>query len=260
MMCLRGPKGVIPRQKFRHDGLSCCCVNLTAKSHCEVTLPTESFLIRPYEPKDRGSVRRISTATAMMGEPASRFFDGDDVLADLLTSYHTDFEPESCFVAEVESKVVGYIIGSVNERKIEQVFFSKVLGPAMLKAIRQGIFLRAKNWALFFQAVRTAITGGFIMPNFIPSYPASLHINVLDGYRTLGMGGSLIRRYLKYLSERNISGVHMATMSEKAGLFFAKYGFALLHRGRRSYFRHVIGNDVPLLVYGRKLNQGGAFA
>jgi len=71
-----------------------------------------SVNIRKFESKDRGQLRSISHDTAFMGQPASVFFEGREVFCDALNLYFTDYEPESCFVAEVDSVVIGYLIGA----------------------------------------------------------------------------------------------------------------------------------------------------
>jgi GNAT superfamily N-acetyltransferase len=214
----------------------------------------QAFTIRPYETRDRAAVRFISLSTAMMGEPAARFVDGEEVMADLLTRYHTDFEPRSSFVAEKKSKVIGYLIGALDTAQAEQVSFFRVFCPTVFKAFFTGFFLKKKNWQLFQQVIPFAFCGGYNMPDFSREYPATLHINILNGHRSLGIGAALMNAYLELLSAKKIKGLRMATMSEKAGTFFARNGFQLLFQGRRPYFRHLIGKDVPLLLYGKRLH------
>ena len=57
--------------------------------------------IRLYESRDRAAVRRICCETADNGGPVEGFFRDRELVADLVTRYYTDFEPESCWVAEV---------------------------------------------------------------------------------------------------------------------------------------------------------------
>jgi len=213
----------------------------------------QPFLIRPYESRDRAAVRSISLATAMMGEPATRFIDGAEVLADLLTRYHTDFEPHSAFVAEKDNKVIGYLIGALDTVQAERITFSRIIWPVFFKALFTGFFFKGRNWRLIRQVVPFTFSGGYGMPDFSRDYPATLHINILNGHRALGIGAALMTTYLAYVSEKRIKGIRMATMSEKAGIFFSSHGFRLLFRGKRPYFRHLIGKDVPLLVYGKRI-------
>ena len=63
------------------------------------------YLIRPYQKEDRPSVRRISCETAFLDADLHDFFSDEEILADALTLYFTDYEPESCFVAELEEQI-----------------------------------------------------------------------------------------------------------------------------------------------------------
>ena len=61
---------------------------------------TGEFCIRAYKAGDRRKVREISYDTAFMGESPEDFFDEEEIPADEVTLYYTDYEPESVFVAE----------------------------------------------------------------------------------------------------------------------------------------------------------------
>ena len=212
-----------------------------------------STIIREYTPKDREQVRKISLATAVLGRPSSLFFEGDEVLADALTMYFTDYEPESSFVAEADGQVVGYIISAKDSRHMEHVFSSKIFWPLLKKALKQRVFWSAKNWKLFGRAIGVALRGGFFIPNFNAEYPATIHINILDEYRSLGVGEQLMRRCLQYLGNVDVPGVRLATMSDRAGHFFQQNGFRLFYFSTRPYFYDVFNKDVPLKIYCRKI-------
>ncbi|MCR4337661.1 MAG: GNAT family N-acetyltransferase, partial [Candidatus Omnitrophica bacterium] len=74
--------------------------------------------IRQYQPSDRAAVRRINYETAFLGY-APKLFDSPELVADGLTLYFTDWEPESCFVIEDQGRVVGYVMGTKDVRKME---------------------------------------------------------------------------------------------------------------------------------------------
>ncbi|MBF0569335.1 MAG: GNAT family N-acetyltransferase [Candidatus Omnitrophica bacterium] len=209
-------------------------------------------VIRKYRFSDRQTVRRISLETAMMGQPAAAFFDGNEVFADALTLYFTDHEPESCFVAQVDGKVVGCLTGARDTRCMDELSGRKILWPLLWKAACSGIFLKGRNIRVLLRSLWLALGGGFFLPDFYQDYPATLHINVLDGYRASGVGGKLMEAYLSYLQGEKVRGVRMATMSEQAGHFFQTQGFSFLYRSTRPYFREVLKRDVPFLIYGKK--------
>ncbi|MBF0122575.1 MAG: GNAT family N-acetyltransferase [Candidatus Omnitrophica bacterium] len=211
-----------------------------------------NVIIREYVSSDRDKIRQISVSTAMLGRPGRLFFEGDEVLADALTLYYTDYEPESCFVAEVDGQVVGYILSTKDTRSMDSVFLSKIFKPLLLKALCQGVFLHGKNWMLFLRVLGVAMIGGFFMPNFYAEYPAMIHINVMEEHRDLGLGERLMKRCLQYLGNGDLSGVRLATMSDRASEFFQKQGFRLFHTSPRPYFYTVLRKYVTLRIYCRK--------
>ena len=206
--------------------------------------------IRKYHPKDRPRVRQINCMTALMGEPSAAFFDDDEVFADALTIYFTDHEPESCFVAECDNNVVGYLIGAKDIKRMDKVFAGKIALPLLTKALRHLVFFRKKNLRFIFHVLCSLMKGEFRAPTFSKDYPATLHINLMKEYRAGGVGSRLIHAYLDYLKEQGVEGVHFATMSDKAGQFFKKQNFQLLHQEERSYFRYFLGKNIPIFIYG----------
>ncbi|MCM8779662.1 MAG: GNAT family N-acetyltransferase [Candidatus Omnitrophica bacterium] len=209
--------------------------------------------IRKYAPEDKQAVRDIAVSTAFMGRDAGIFFADQDILADALTLYFTDYEPESCFVAESMGSVVGYIIGARDEKTLNAVFSRKIVKYLMLKAIKSRVFVKKKNIFFLSRCLFSFLRAEFIQPDFSSDYPAILHINLKDNFRAQGLGMRLIAAYLDYLRENKVKGVHLATMSDEAGNFFQKQGFNLLFTAKRSYFRHILYKDINVYIYGKRL-------
>jgi len=209
-------------------------------------------IIRKYQPQDRISVRDIAWNTALMGKSALAFFEDKEVFSDILTLYFTDYEPESCFVAESEDQVVGYLLGSKNVNLMGK----KTLGlgvRVLLKIILRGTLFNKKNMQFAFRLIVSIFKGEFNDPRLAKDYPATLHINLREGWRDAGLGSKLISSYLEYLSRLGVKGVYLATMSDQASVFFSKQGFGLMHQAKRSYFRHILGKDINVYIYGKKL-------
>lgn len=213
----------------------------------------QELTVRHYRPQDRPFVRRIAWETALLGESAQAFFDGEEPFSDFLTLYFTDYEPQSCFVAQSGSEVAGYLLGARNTAVLERAFRDKILFPLLFKAAAKGVFFKKKNLVFFFNLFKSLLRKEFRAPDFSREYPATLHINLQRPYRHSGAGSRLISAYLGYLAEKGVSGVHLATMSEAAAGFFQKQGFGLLYKGRRSYLRHILRRDIPLYIYGKKI-------
>lgn len=123
----------------------------------------------------------------------------------------------------------------------------------MIKSIANKTLFKKENIILISRLILSFLKGEFKMPDLCRDYPATLHINLERGFRHLSIGSRLMSKYLEYLIQKKVPGVYLATMSERAGEFFKKQGFSLLHEGRRSYFRFVLKKDVPIYIYGRRL-------
>jgi GNAT superfamily N-acetyltransferase len=209
--------------------------------------------IRKFEAKDRAEVRQIAHDTALMGESAGLFFQGREVISDALSLYFTDYEPDSCFVAEINHQIVGYLIGAKNKIAAQVIFNGQIALLLFLKALTSGIFLRIKNLKFIFSCLIDLLKNGMRTPDFNQAYPATFHLNIKDDFRGQGIGVKLISAYLDYLKIEKIPGVHLATMSFEAANFFLSQGFGQLYKGKRSYFRHILHRDVPLYIFGKRL-------
>lgn len=209
--------------------------------------------IRKFEVKDRAAVRQIAYDTALMGKPAGLFFQGQETISDAFSLYFTDYEPGSCFVAEINDSIVGYLSGAKKKIAAEAVFNGRIALPLLLKALKSGIFLSIKNIRFILSCLIDLFKNGVHTPDFKQAYPATFHLNIQDGFRGRKIGARLIHAYLDYLKTERIPGVHLATMSEQAANFFLSLGFQQLYKGKRSYFRHILHRDVPLYIFGKRL-------
>ncbi len=208
----------------------------------------EGIIIRPYSKEDRQAVRDIAYETAFLGDSANIYFDGKEVLADILTLYFTDYQHESCWAAVVNNEVIGYLLGSkanfLNWEIILKLFF---------KAVRSNVFFKAKNLFFLFNLIKSYFKGEFKSPDFSKDYPAVLHINIKENYRNQGLGARMIDMYLQYLKKENVAGVHFSTLSDKAARFYERLGFTLLHKSKRSYFQNILHRDVACYTFGKKI-------
>ena len=220
--------------------------------------------IREYRLADRGAVREISYVTSLEGR-ASDFLDAREALEDMLTLYFTDHAAgASCFVAEDNGKVAGYLLGTDDVKAMEKVMALNILPRILRAVVAQGTIFRRKNllflWNYFlgfcrgeflllpaaigpFPAAKGSLPSGSLWPKgayrrarFDQTFPATFHLNVMEGYRGKG-----------------IRGAHIGTMSEQAKDFFVKLGFAVLYRSRRGYLKYILGHDTPYYILGKKL-------
>jgi GNAT superfamily N-acetyltransferase len=212
-----------------------------------------SVTIRKYMSRDRSRVRQIAWDTAFIGRPASAFFEDQEVLKDFLTFYFTDHEPGSCFVAESGTEVIGYLLGCIDSGKLDRVSALSIFPRFLIKMIARNTFFRLKNIRCGWHMLISFFKKELVSPDFSRKYPATMHINIKEGFRRSGVGSRLMTAYLAYLKEHNVPGVRLATYSPVAGEFFKKAGFELLFKRRRTYFRYILKSDVTVYIYAKKL-------
>ncbi|MDP2704801.1 MAG: GNAT family N-acetyltransferase [Patescibacteria group bacterium] len=212
----------------------------------------EGVVVRKYKKEDRPSVRRIVCDTAAIGEPAELFFEDRGVLADFLSRYFTDYEPQSCFVAEHKGEVIGYLLGAKDTAAMKTALLLRIFPRLFMQALVRGTFFKKKNSSFIWLSLLVSLKGGYSAPN-LSDYPAVLHINIDKNFRGGDAGTKLMAAYLDYLSKEKVQGVHLRTMSAKAGDFFTKQGFTLLSSQKEMVFSKIFGNAVSVYFYGKRI-------
>jgi len=208
--------------------------------------------IRNYGKQDRKALRRISYETSFLGR-ADDLFDQPELVADALTLYFTDSEPESCFVAVNGDKIVGYLIGAKNENAMSKISWLKVYPRLLWEAVINGIFFKTKTFKFFSAVIASFWKGEFRSPDFSAQFPAILHINVDKDFRGGGVGRKLINFYIEYLKNNAVAGMRAAVMSEAAKAFFEHCDFKVLFTAKRSYLRYYLNEDLNVYILGKKL-------
>ena len=212
----------------------------------------KSIIIRPFRPEDRAVVRHICYETSFLERP-QLFIQDPDIVADVLTAYSTDYEPEECLVAECDGGVVGYLVGTRDLNRMNQVFFRKMLMPLLWRTLKRGVFLKAQAWQFLWSALKCVLKGDFRFPDFSRQYPASLHINVNKEFHGLNIGKKLIEHYLNHLKTQKVPGVLVSVMTKQGRDFFLHNDFQVLVQTTRSLFCYRLGFDIPQYLLGKKI-------
>ncbi|MBI4570139.1 MAG: GNAT family N-acetyltransferase [Planctomycetes bacterium] len=181
-------------------------------------------LVRRYQAADREAVRRICHLTGYMGESAAWFWRDAESFADMWTGYYTDYEPESCFVAEAQGRVAGYLVGCLDT--------AKAADPAAVclsHVGRRGLVFRPGTagflWRSAWDTVRDrrGYAGRFLDAR----WPAHLHMNLLPEARGGGLGRALMDAFIEHVAAAGVPGIHLETLAENtwAIAFFRAMGF-----------------------------------
>ena len=183
--------------------------------------------IRPYEPKDKENVRNVCLYCDGYEEFRE---DTKNFLFATYCDYFTEKEPHNCFVAANDNdEAVGYIICAENF----DTFF---------KCFNEEYFTRigeeCKNERYY------ASTAYVYHKEYKDSYPAHLHIDILQEYQRMGLGHRLMDTLITHLKKKGVKGLMLtvAKHNNKGLAFYQKYGFTAIE-------------DKPdCIIYGVTLN------
>jgi ribosomal protein S18 acetylase RimI-like enzyme len=211
-------------------------------------------VIRHYLVSDQPAVFQIAADTAFFGEPVEAFLDDRQLFCDSFVGYYTINEAGFCWVADIDDRVIGFLLGSthilIQTAQWRRYIFSNVLVKAIFGRYKLG--MRTANYAV---NMLVGIVRGEEARVDLGEYPAHLHINVLKSNRGEGVGRRLIDAYLKQLRDLEVCGVHLGTTShnEIACHLYEKMGFQLLKSHPNNYWTKRLGFAVDNRRYGLKM-------
>lgn len=176
-----------------------------------------------------------------MGDPIDPLYGDRESFADMITSYYTDREPESCFVADVDGKVVGYLLGCLDTKK---AWNPEHIG--LRHALLRGLWLRPGTAGFFFRSAADTVRDALAKSEKrtepdLARHPAHTHFSVAAEARGLPLAPGLFRSFFKHAKERGCAGVHgeVFVENERAmalhkALGFETYGAAWPAPGMRT--------------------------
>jgi len=216
----------------------------------------ERVTIRSYRAQDYQGVRDVCCATGFLGEPISQVFSDKEVVADLFTKYYTDIEPESAFVIENQGKIVGYVLGCRDSKKLRRYFLTKLL-PRIIPRLIWHYFVQYNRQER--RRVRRVTFDG--MRGSLRSSPRSahLHINLMKKCRGRGVGKLLINKFFQYMREQGIERIHGGVWSfddRKTQHLYRKLGFEIRACQQSDIFKDIIEKRVYALELVRDLTGG----
>jgi len=215
----------------------------------------EQVTIRSYQAQDYQGVRDVCCATGLLGEPVVKVFNDEEIFADLFTKYYTDVEPESAFVMENQGKIVGYVLGCRDRRKLRKYFLVKIL-PQIVPKIIWRYFTRynpqERKWVR--RVAFDGIKGGFC------SSPGSahLHIDLLKEYRGLGVGKTLINKFFQHMRDKGVDKIYGGVWSfndRKTKDLYRKLGFQICACRQSNIFKDILKKKVYALELARDLTR-----
>ena len=164
-------------------------------------------IVREFRPEDREAVRRICFETGLMGDSIAAQYSDLESFADMLTSYYTDAEPESALVAELDGKVVGYMLSCRDQKTVW-----KPGNIAFRHIVTRGTLFRRGTALFHWRGILDMVRDVFARhrPRFdLAKYPSHTHNNLLPVGRGGGVGREFFWRVfdrLKLIGSRGLHG------------------------------------------------------
>lgn len=211
--------------------------------------------VRPYRPEDRPQVRRICADTGWLGEPIDPVFQDRELFADFLTTYYLDYEPDSCWVAEKDGRIIAYVMGSVRAERHRKLTKKigwrcglkgawRLLTGRYNKATRK--FIR---WILF--------QAGKEEPHALPD-AAHMHWNMLPEARGTEVGRCFLETFVQHARANGIKKMygHMTIPPGKRSTrIFERMGWREIDRKEQTKFRDFTEGKVYTITLFRELDE-----
>ena len=203
-----------------------------------------SFTIRSYRKADRDAVRQLCCDTGFLGAPIDPVYEDRRLFADFLTTYYTDWEPESSFVIEINGEIRGYLLGSRKPLRNQLYSFWQNVS-LFLKALTRYFHYSAASRRF----VRWILMNGWREVPAAPRRVPHFHINLLPDARKMSTTRALMSAYLSYLyrcGEKRVYGQIVTFESRRGEQMFERYGFKVLNRAEITKYKAFYPQSVYL--------------
>jgi hypothetical protein len=200
--------------------------------------------IRSYRPSDRDAIRELCCETGFLGAPIDPVYEDRQLFADFLTTYYTDWEPESSFVIEKDGEIRGYLLGSRRPLRNQLYSFWQNIS-LFLKALTR-YFRYSKASRRF---VLWILMNGWREVPAAPRRVPHFHINLLPDARKMSTTRALMSAYLSYLyrcGEKRVYGQIVTFESRRGEQMFERYGFKVLNRAEITKYKAFYPQSVYL--------------
>jgi ribosomal protein S18 acetylase RimI-like enzyme len=169
----------------------------------------DRVIVRPFQENDRPRVREIARNTGQKGNPTNRFFEDEEVVPILFADYYMDYEPESCFVAEVDGEVGGYMLGCKDTRNYNRVVMWRIAPRLIARVLWKVLTLQYRRKRTYMTLLWLVTRAWREVPSApIDEYPAHVHVNIDAGFRAYGLGKKLADAMVAHLKDRGVRGLH----------------------------------------------------
>ena len=213
--------------------------------------------IRKYQPGDKKAVEEIHFETGFLGRSMRSLLNQKQVWAELIR-YYLDEEPESAFVAVENDKVIGYIVGCLDDDRHNATVAILRLN---LKNIFRMPFMDSKDRKYWWSQTKALIRAGIGLSEErrfkTPSDAAHFHINLTKNARRKGTGRTLLERFTIHAKSKGKKIIYASSydtrLNPTAG-FWRKNGFREFSRVPTEFWKTQLPREkIDLVCYIKKI-------
>ncbi|MDB9823172.1 hypothetical protein OAC89_05675 [Deltaproteobacteria bacterium] len=208
---------------------------------------SQEGIIRPFEERDRESIRSICRRTGQKGRPTKLFFEDEEIIPMLYADYYMDYEPDSCFVADVNGKVVGYMLSCKDTNRYNRIMAIRIYPRVCMRIFWKMLTFqyRAKQtYETLWWIISRGWREGFSIP--LDRYPGHAHFNLETEYRSLGLGRKLSIAAGNHMRESGVIGSHCIIREEEGDNSLSDFlcrvrGYKILNIKRNTVWEKMTG-------------------
>lgn len=185
-------------------------------------VPDAEVIIRSATPLDRDALSDICLRTGHAGEDATSLVVHGHLYGDVYAVPYLVLAPELAIVAEVDGRVLGYVLGAVDTPS-----FEARCEVAWWPTLREQHPLPGDGTDIDRALVRRLHEGFHTPSRLTDRYPSHLHIDLLPELQGHGVGRRLIDALLERLVAAGSHGVHLGVdpRNARASGFYEHLGF-----------------------------------
>jgi len=214
-------------------------------------------IIRKFNSIDELAVKNIQFQTYLLGKSMSKFIDNKSLVTSNI-DYYLKKEPNSCFVVDNKNKVVGYLLGCLDDSKHNE-FSAKI--KLVLISLFKLPFLKSKDGKFILNNI-SLILNNILGKSLefklkIPPNSGHIHINILSKFRRKGIGSKLLNEFFKYAKSKGVKIIHAESFQTKLNPntnFWKKNGFKEYDSINTSIWKKYFPHEkIKLVCYSKKL-------
>lgn len=192
--------------------------------------------------------------TGFLGKPIDPVFSDRELFADYLTSYYTDWEPESCFVLEQNDEVKGYLMGS--RRPFLHQLHSFLLN---LNLFGRGVIRYPRYNAASKAFVRWILLNAWREVPAAPHRLPHFHFNMLPEAQSIAGTRELLVHFFSHLrahGDKQVFGQVVTFEDRRGARLFERYGFQVVAKKEITKYRALRDEPVYLCTVVKNLDDG----